>query len=136
MRHFILFFLALISVSLTQAQNNDCGSLQLNQASKITQQVELYQQQNELLKKTRGYRVQIHFGNSRDGARDAKSKFMQSGEGESKHVAYEMYQQPNYKIRIGDFRTRLEAYQFLKEIHGAFPNSFLVEDDINFPPLN
>ncbi len=133
MRYFILFYLVLSTALVTQAQSNDCGSLQVNQASKITQQVELYQQQNELLKKTRGYRVQIHFGNSRDGARDAKTKFLQA---ESKHTAYEIYQQPNYKIRIGDFRTRLEAYQFLKEIHGAFPNSFLVEDDINFPQLN
>ena len=133
MRYLILVFLITISASLSFAQSNNCGTLQVNQSGKITQQVELYQQQNELLKKTRGYRVQIHFGNSRDGARDAKTKFLQA---ESKHTAYEIYQQPNYKIRIGDFRTRLEAYQFLKEIHGAFPNSFLVEDDINFPQLN
>jgi SPOR domain len=126
----LISFVLLANVGFSQT---NCGTLHLSQGTKITQQVELYQQQNELLKKTKGYRVQIHFGSNRTIASEAKTKFMQT---ESKHIAYEIYQQPNYKVRVGDFRTRIEAYQFLKEIHTTFPNSFLVEDDINFPPLN
>jgi hypothetical protein len=132
MRSFSIILILIIATVRCFGQSN-CGTLHVNQSGKITQQVELYQQQNEMLKKTKGYRIQIHFGNSRDGAREAKSKFLQV---QSKHTAYEIYQQPNYKIRVGDFRTRIEAYQFLKEVHGAFPNSFLVEDEINFPTLN
>jgi hypothetical protein len=126
----LISFVLLATVGFSQT---NCGTLHLSQGTKITQQVELYQQQNELLKKTKGYRVQIHFGSNRTIASEAKTKFMQM---ENKHIAYEIYQQPNYKVRVGDFRTRIEAYQFLKEIHTTFPNSFLVEDDINFPPLN
>lgn len=79
-----------------------------------------------------GYRVQIHFGSDREKAKDEKAKFLKLY---SEVPAYENYQQPNFKIRVGDFRTRLEAQKFLKDIKNDFSSSFVVTDEINYPKL-
>lgn len=79
-----------------------------------------------------GYRVQIHFGVDRSKARDIKAKFLTSHPGVE---AYEKYEQPNFKIKVGDFRTRLESFKFLKEISNEFPGSFIVQDEIELPKI-
>jgi hypothetical protein len=38
-------------------------------------------------------------------------------------------------VRVGDYRTRLEAEAFLKRISGNYPNAFVVKDEIDFPKL-
>ena len=78
--------------------------------------------------KEKGYRVQIYFGADKAKAKDMKSRFL-TMYGTDAH-AYEIYEVPNFKIRVGDFRTRLEAYRFLKEIKGEFPTAFIVESDV------
>lgn len=79
-----------------------------------------------------GYRVQIYFGVNRPKATEVKMDFC------SKYVdvpAYLSYQQPNYKVRIGDFRNRYEAFEFLKRIEGTFPTNFVVPEEVKFPSL-
>ena len=91
------------------------------------------QKELNLLKQTiAGYRVQIYFGANRPKASEVKIDF------NSKHpevASYITYQQPNFKIRVGDFRTRLEAQKFLKNIEGQYATSFIVQDEIKLPPL-
>ena len=79
-----------------------------------------------------GYRIQIYFGVNRQKASEVKLDFI------SKYpemAAYLTYQQPNYKVRIGDFHNRYEAYQFLKKIEGLYPMTFVVPDEVKLPPL-
>jgi len=49
--------------------------------------------------------------------------------------AYLTYQQPNFKVRVGDYRSRFEAQKFLKEIDGMFPSGFIVPEDVKLPPI-
>lgn len=82
--------------------------------------------------KIQGYRIQIHFGSERDKAKEIKSKFLTAY---PDVPAYDPYEQPNFKIRVGDFRTKLEAYQFLKQISTDFPGAFIVQDNIELPKV-
>lgn len=82
--------------------------------------------------KTKGYRVKIHFGADREQANKIKQDYTLKYPGTK---AYEKYQQPNFTIVAGDFRTRLEAYRFLKEISTDFPHAFIVQDEIELPKL-
>ena len=82
--------------------------------------------------RTDGYRVQIHFGQEKAKALEVKSKFTSEN---NEAPAYFDYQQPYFKVRVGDFRTKLEAYKFLQEIQNDFPGSFIVHDLIELPPL-
>ena len=81
----------------------------------------------------KGYRVKIHFGADKNKAREIKGNFIAKF---PNVPAYEKYDQPNFNIRVGDFRTKLEAYRFLKEVQIEFPSAFLVQDEIEFPELD
>ena len=75
-----------------------------------------------------GYRIQLYFGNEREKAREVKTSFLRQF---SEISANESYQQPNFRVRVGDFRTRLEALRFLKQVSTSFPSAFVVTDQIN-----
>lgn len=74
-----------------------------------------------------GYRIKIHFGVDRAKAMEIKSKFLAKY---SEYSAYDEYQQPNFVIVVGDFRSKPEAYGFLKQLQSDFPNAFIVKDKI------
>ena len=77
-----------------------------------------------------GYRVQIFFGAQRAKANEVKTDFLQIYPNTG---AYLVYQQPNFKIRVGDFKTRLEAMKFLKELQPLYTTAFLVKDEVKLP---
>ena len=79
-----------------------------------------------------GYRVQIHFGSQRTEANEIRTEFLKSYPDIG---AYIIYQQPNFKIRVGDFRTRLEAMKLLKELQMQYSTAFIVRDDVKLPSL-
>jgi hypothetical protein len=74
-----------------------------------------------------GYRLKIHFGSDRSKAMEVKSRFLGKY---SDFGAYDEYQQPNFVIVVGDFKTKPDAYGFLKQIQGDFPNAFIIKDKI------
>jgi hypothetical protein len=77
-----------------------------------------------------GYRIQLYFGPERGKANHYKSDFLQ----EYPDVgAYVIYQQPNFKLRIGDFKTKLEAKKFLAEVQTRFAVAFIVNDEVKLP---
>jgi maltose-binding protein MalE len=82
--------------------------------------------------KEEGYRIQIYSGNKRQPSRDAKAKYISL---RHSNKAHEVYQQPYFKVRVGDFRTKLEALKFQKEIASHFPNCFIVKDEIDIEEL-
>jgi hypothetical protein len=49
--------------------------------------------------------------------------------------AYFTFDYPDYKIYVGDFRTRTEAIKFQLEVERDFPNAFYRPIKINYPAL-
>jgi hypothetical protein len=128
-------FFLITCILKTQGQTVKCdsGKVEYIQDSKITDLMNQSQTINEKKDgKVKGYRVQIHFGSDRDKADEIKLKFTQKY---TSVTAYEPYEQPNFKVRVGDFRTRVEAYKFLKEITADFPSSFIVQDEVELKEL-
>ncbi len=87
---------------------------------------------NEFLKnnppKHSGYRIQLVFG-SRGDVQKAKSKFY----GRYDLPAYEDYLAPNFRLRVGDFMTKLQAEKMLSELKKSFPGAYIVKDKIEVP---
>ena len=77
-----------------------------------------------------GFRVQVYFGPNRTKANEIKTDFLQLFPNTG---AYLVYQQPNFKIRVGDFKTRLEAMKLLKEIQTLYSAAFIVKDEVKLP---
>ncbi|HSY75764.1 MAG TPA: SPOR domain-containing protein [Bacteroidia bacterium] len=80
-----------------------------------------------------GYRVQVHFGSDRNGASSARTDFQLKYPSFSSYLTY---QQPYFKVCIGDFRSKLEATSALNKIKKDYPGAFVVRDKINPPPLH
>lgn len=125
----ILFFIALIASAEAQSKI-DSGKITFNEDLRVKEMLRKYTDSQS--GKIKGYRVQIHFGADKNKARELKSKFLTK---HSEMRAHEIFEPPYFKIRTGDFRTRLEAYRFLKEVQEMFPAAFIVQDEIELPPL-
>jgi hypothetical protein len=127
-RYLILFFVFLAAKLFAQGP----GKITVMEDQRVKELVTKNIVLNMDKETINGYRVQLHFGGDRKKAQKIKTDFLQNYPEVS---AYELYQQPNFKIRVGDFRTRLEAQKFLKELSATFPGAYIVNDDINLPKL-
>lgn len=80
-----------------------------------------------------GYRVQVFYGSDRREVFQEQSKFNNLFPELNTYITYK---QPNYYLRVGDFRTRLEAQRLMNELKGTFPTLFIFREKINAPNLN
>lgn len=79
-----------------------------------------------------GYRVQIFFDVDRDLINEKRAQFFARY---SDIDAYTTYNAPNFFLRVGDFRTKLEAKKLHAELLEFFPTAFIVQEKINLPRL-
>ncbi len=79
-----------------------------------------------------GYRIQLFFDTDRTSMNDARATFFAKY---PRIDTYTTYKAPNFFLRAGDFRTRLEAEKIKSEINNLFPTSFIVKEKVNLPRL-
>ena len=75
-----------------------------------------------------GYRVQVFFGNDRKEAYNEQARFNSLY---PELATYISYTQPNYRVKVGDFRTRAEAQKLIIELRPIFPTLFIFNERIN-----
>ncbi|MCX2573316.1 SPOR domain-containing protein [Pedobacter sandarakinus] len=80
-----------------------------------------------------GYRVQIFYGSDRREVFNQQARFKTLY---PRLNTYLVYKEPNYYVRVGDFRTRLEAQRLMSEIRPTFPTLFIFREKINAPQLD
>jgi hypothetical protein len=80
-----------------------------------------------------GYRIKIHFSADKTKAREVQTRFSSKY---SDIATHEEYQQPNFVINVGDFKTKLEAYELLKKIKEDYPYAFIVKSKVRPLKLN
>ncbi len=91
--------------------------------------------QHNRSKGMQGFRVQIYTasGNRSKLLTDrVKAEFDVKYQGVRSYITYD---EPYYKLRVGDFRSRFEAQQFLKKISSEYLYAIVVVDRINLPRL-
>lgn len=120
--------------SIDSVKNID-GLVEIVADSRIDSLLLIHAEMGQQKQGIKGYRVQIFFdsgNNSKRGAMDAREAFL---ERYPTVAAYLTFKEPYYKVRVGDFRSRIEAEGFLRKIQREWPNAFSVEDLIQFPEL-
>ncbi len=86
----------------------------------------------ERVGETKGYRVQIMAvtgTNSRNTAENERALFQARF---PEVPAYISYTEPYFKIRVGDFMTRLDAYKMLVEVRDLYPGAYIIIDKIKY----
>ncbi|MEO8885755.1 MAG: SPOR domain-containing protein [Mucilaginibacter sp.] len=75
-----------------------------------------------------GYRVQLYSGSDRKAAYSAQAKFQEKY---PEIHTYITYIQPNFKVRAGNFRTRLGAEKMTQQLKGLFFGLFIIPEKID-----
>jgi hypothetical protein len=82
--------------------------------------------------KIKGFRVQIFFDSDKDLVNQKRSDYLAQ---HRENPAYVDYLAPNFRLRVGNFRTRLQAQEWEHELLTTFPDAIIVEDWIDLPQL-
>lgn len=80
-----------------------------------------------------GYRVQIFMELGNDALKHADSVKELFRKDYPEVPVYLVFGQPYYRLRIGDFRTRLEAENMYHQVKKRFRNAFVTGDRIELP---
>lgn len=106
-----------------------------NESSTITKLMDSYAEYHKKHTQIDGYRIEIFSSsgaNSKLKARNTRLKFQSS---QDSIPAYVVWEYPNFEVRVGDYRTKLEAEAALEEIIQEFPFAFITKDKIELPAL-
>ena len=101
----------------------------------ISRLLDAHRQLNQRQRGMAGYRVQIY---TDSGNRSKLRTEMTKSEFDARNMgvrSYISYDEPYFKLRVGDFRTRLDAQRFLNQISSTYLSAIIVVDRINFPAL-
>jgi len=143
----IFFILGLFMILSVQAQDIDSsyiyipakkpadtvGNVHYFQSSAIVSIMNKKIIVNETHPKVSGYRIQVFSVsgvNSKDKINKEKAEYMLNNKSA---IIYIVYQSPYFKLRIGDYRSKLQAYFYLQEIIKDYPFAFIVKDEVNIP---
>jgi len=80
-----------------------------------------------------GYRIQLFFDSNKTLVDQARVKFISRF---PKVDTYVTYNAPNYFLKVGDFRTELDAARIKAEVSADFPTSFIVHEKVNLPRID
>ena len=78
-----------------------------------------------------GYRIQIFLGDRAQAETIRRSFLVQHAD----IPAYLSYLAPNFRVRVGDLRDRVEAENLRETLRGEFPGLYVVPDQIEPPRL-
>ena len=132
---FFLLGWMMLSLSSSSAFAQQNGVVQLVQDDKVDLLVSKHIQLNQNKRGIDGFRIQVFFdsgSNSKGRAQSVYESFKAKYPGTG---AYLTFKTPNYKVRVGDFRTKLDAQRFLNDIIGDYPNAWITNDIINLPKV-
>jgi len=83
-----------------------------------------------------GYRVRIYFDNKQNSRSASESALVGFENAHHDIAAYRSFENPYFRVTVGDFRTKSEATKFLQEIKGEYPSAVLVKEKISYPVID
>lgn len=126
--HSILLSLLLLFPIVVTAQSQT-GHVRIVGDTRASMMVDKHVELNSKMGTIPGYRVQIASfsgANSKTSAFALRDAFMADY---STVQAYVAFDEPNFKVKVGDFRTRLEAFAFLQQIKETY-KGYIIRDNI------
>jgi hypothetical protein len=85
---------------------------------------------NKGIKYAQGYRILAYNGSERQTVMNLRKSIIARVPEQKDYLTY---QQPNFRLKIGDYFSRIEAQQVLNQISDLIPNAQIVPEQINIP---
>ncbi|MCX7863047.1 MAG: SPOR domain-containing protein [Bacteroidales bacterium] len=144
MKLFLTFGLILFSlynhaqpIIINQLKQNEpgWGTVILQSQADIETIIDKHISVNQKAKGIPGYRIQVYFGSGNDAKNQANKIRTELRNAFPSFEAYLTYEEPFFKVKIGDFRNKVEAYKLFKIIQQSYPSAFIVEDIVSYENL-
>ena len=94
----------------------------------VEEKLSQIRERNKSIKFTQGYRIQVYSGNSQDVAEKAKETVYRLDSNLEPEI---IYFTPNFKVKVGNYYDRVEAYETLVKIRQAFPQALLLPERVS-----
>lgn len=125
----LLVFSFTIVVSCFAQRNSSIGSIDVLADSRIQNLVALEKSIDEIT----GYRLQICFDSNKKVIDEARNRFLKLYPLIATYVEFEA---PHFNLKVGDFRTRLEAEKVKRKVFGEFVICIIHQDLIQLPRID
>lgn len=132
-------FAAVAQVTYNQQEEkieviDSLGVVKVIQDARIDQLLETDKEISSKNQSFSGYRVQIFSGRStdREKAFKVKEEFLELFPDER---AYVVYHAPDFRVRVGNFRSKIESIELYKACLKYFPNCYPVKTRILFTDM-
>ncbi len=137
MKHLSIFLLAAaIMLALSANAQYSVGEKVIIKGDpRIGELVNLHIAYNEEFPVMDGYRIQLMMRAGNTALNEANEIKEEFEEKYPQIKSYITFREPYYLLRVGDFRTRLEAIKFLEQIKRNYPQAWVIKDKIEFPEL-
>lgn len=110
------------------------SSVKVHQSDRISKAMAEQLDRNSR-KQFTGYRIRIFFDsakNAREKSMAVLNSFKDSHPG---MTAYLTYDAPNFKVTVGNFRSRSDADVMLESLKGDYPSAFVVREKFKYPSI-
>lgn len=134
---FISLLLLMVTTYAQAGLNARADTTSLEVSVRQSPQIEqLMRAHKEVVARERGisgFRVQVY---SDSGNQSKLRTQRRKADFDAKYpgvASYVVYDAPDFKLRVGNFRTRLDARRFLEKIARDYEGAYIVVDMINYP---
>ena len=84
-------------------------------------------------KRVSGYRIRVYYENNQN-ARNRSEAIARSISGTYPGIGvYRTFESPNFKVCVGDFRTKDEALKLYHALKSSYPTAIILKETINYP---
>lgn len=100
----------------------------LNDNKKVDKALDSMSVHNKNIRYAAGYRIQVYVGNERKEVDDAKSYIYQNFPDLNTYLSFS---QPTYRLKAGDFTSRMDAERFYSAIRQRYSMAMIVPERID-----
>lgn len=106
--------------------------VEVQQSGEIRQALRNYTLANAQ-KPITGYRIRVFYDNGPQARAKSESIEQILRKQFPEVLVYRSFESPNYKVSIGDFRTKDEALRIFNALKATYPTAFIIKESINYP---
>ena len=108
------------------------SGVSVNQSSAMKSAFDSYVSANAS-KRITGYRIRVYYENSQN-ARNRSEAIARTISGTYPGIGvYRTFESPNFKVCVGDFRTKDEALKLYHALKSSYPTAIILKETINYP---
>ena len=106
--------------------------VQIDQSAEVKQAMAQYVGKNAS-KPLSGYRIRVFYDNSPQARTRSEAIETLLNEQYPGHKVYRSFESPNYKVLIGNFRSKDEALRIYNALKRTYPTAYIIKDNIEYP---